>query len=171
MLGGDKMKDLVTIGQIINTHGVKGEVKVFPLTDDMKRFRKLKTIIVDEQEIEVIWCKLQTDKVILKLNGIDTMEVAEKYKTKYIKVKREDAVKLPKGRYFVVDIIGCKVVDENNKEIGNVSEVIFTGSNEVYWIKGTKDILIPALEDIVLNIDIDNKIITIKPLEVWNYED
>jgi 16S rRNA processing protein RimM len=171
MLGGDKMKDLVTIGQIINTHGVKGEVKVFPLTDDMKRFRKLKTIIVDEQEIEVIWCKLQTDKVILKLNGIDTMEAAEKYKTKYIKVKREDAVKLPKGRYFVVDIIGCKVVDENNKEIGNVSEVIFTGSNEVYWIKGTKDILIPALEDIVLNIDIDNKIITIKPLEVWNYED
>lgn len=171
MLGGDKMKDLVTIGQIINTHGVKGEIKVFPLTDDMKRFRKLKTVIVDGQEIEVIWCKLQTDKVILKLNGIDTMDAAEKYKTKYIKVKREDAVKLPKGRYFVVDIVGCKVVDENNKEIGNVSEVIFTGSNEVYWIKGTKDILIPALEDIVLNIDIDNKIITIKPLEVWNYED
>lgn len=171
MLGGDNMKDLVTIGQIINTHGVKGEIKVFPLTDDMKRFRKLKTVIVDGQEIEVIWCKLQTDKVILKLNGIDTMEAAEKYKTKYIKVKREDAIRLPKGRYFVVDIVGCKVVDENNKEIGNVSEVIFTGSNEVYWIKGTKDILIPALEDIVLNIDIDNKIITIKPLEVWNYED
>jgi 16S rRNA processing protein RimM len=165
------MKDLVTIGQIINTHGVKGEVKVFPLTDDMKRFRKLKIVVVDEQEIEVIWCKLQTDKVILKLSGIDTMEAAEKLKTKYIKVKREDAVKLPKGRYFVVDIIGCEVVDENNKEIGKVSEVIFTGSNEVYWIKGTKDILIPALEDIVLNIDIDNKIITIKPLEVWNYED
>lgn len=165
------MKEFITIGQIVNTHGVKGELKVYPLTDDIKRFRNLKTVFIDDVERTVSWCKVQTEKVILKIEGIESMDEAQKYKTKYIKVRREEAVKLPKDRYFVVDIIGCKVIDENNKEIGTVEEVIFTGSNDVYWVKGNKEVLVPVLKDIVKSIDIEKQEIIISPLEVWNYED
>lgn len=162
------MKQIMSIGQIINTHGIKGELKIYPLTDNIKRFRKLKTVYIDEQERNILWCKFQNDKVILKVEGIDTIEEAVKYKNKYITVDRKDAVKLPNGRYFVSDIINCVVFDEEGTEIGKVFDVIFTGSNEVYWIKGEKDILIPALKDIVLNIDVCNNKIIIKPLRVWN---
>jgi 16S rRNA processing protein RimM len=165
------MEEFLTIGQIINTHGVKGELKVHPLTDDIKRFKKLKTVFIETEERNVVWCKLQVDKVILKIEGIESMEDAMKCKTKYLKVKREDAAKLPEGRYFVVDIVGCKVLDENGVDLGSVGEVIFTGSNDVYWVKGKKDLLVPVLENIVKNIDIEKKEIIISPPEVWNYED
>jgi 16S rRNA processing protein RimM len=165
------MEEFLNIGQIINTHGVKGELKIYPLTDDIKRFRKLKTVYIESEERTVSWCKLQTDKVILKIEGIESIEDAMKYKTKYLKVKREEAAKLPEGRYFVVDIVGCKVIDENGVDLGNVSEVIFTGSNDVYWVKGKKDLLVPVLENIVKEIDIEKKEIIISPPEVWNYED
>lgn len=161
----------MNIGQVINTHGIKGELKVYSLSDDIKRFRKLKTVFLEDIEMNVVWCQFQGDRVILKLEGIDTIEEAERYKTKYLQVKKEDAVKLPEGRYFIADIIGCKVLDENNVEIGNVFDVIFTGSNDVYWVKGNKEVLVPALESVVIKIDINNKEIIIKPLEVWNYED
>ena len=166
------MKEEITIGQITNTHGLKGELKIFPLTDDVKRFKKLKTVLLKNEVKKVIWCKIQSDnKVILKLEDIDTIEQAEKLKTEYIRVRREDAAKLPEGRYFVVDIVGCKVVDTNGNEVGIVKEVIFTGSNEVYWVKGKKDVMVPAIKSVVENIDIGNSIITIQPVEVWNYED
>lgn len=165
------MKEELAIGQIINTHGVKGELKVHPLTDDLKRFKKLKYVLVDGLEKKVIWVKLQNDKVILKLEGIESIEEAESLKSKYLKVRREDAVKLPEGRYFVVDIVGCKVVDSNGKHIGEVKEVIFTGSNDVYWVKGEKEVLVPVIESVVKDIDIGNSVITIEPVEVWNYED
>lgn len=165
------MNEFLNIGQIINTHGVKGELKVYPLTDDIRRFRKLKAVYIDGVEKNVVWCKLQTDKVILKIEGIESLDDAMRYKTKYLQVKREEAVKLPEGRYFVVDIVGCKVIDENGIELGNVSEVIFTGSNDVYWVKGKKDLLIPVLDHIIKNIDVEKKEIIISPPEVWNYED
>lgn len=165
------MKEFLTIGQIINTHGIKGELKVHPLTDDIKRFKKLKTVFIESEERTISWCKLQVDKVILKIEGIESIDDAMKYKMKYLRVKREDAAKLPEGRYFVVDIIGCKVIDENGVDLGAVSEVIFTGSNDVYWVKGKKDLLVPVLQNIVKNIDIEKKEIIISPPEVWNYED
>lgn len=161
------MKEYITIGQIINTHGLKGELKVYPLTDDIRRFRKLKSVFIGEVEKQVIWCKLQTDRVILKLEDINSIEEAEKYKGTYIKVSRKDAVKLPEGRYFIVDIIGCTVYDEKDTEIGPVYDVIQTGSNDVYWIKGENEVLIPAIKDVVVKMDIENKKIVIKPLEEW----
>ncbi len=163
------MKDFLAVGQIINTHGVKGEVKVYPLTDDIRRFRKLKEVYIDGSIIKVLWCKLQSDKVILKLESIESIEQAQKYKNKYIEVKREDAVKLSEGEYFIADLIGCKVFDENNAELGEVYDVIQTPSNDVYWVKGTTEVLVPALKNIVSVIDVENKKIIIKPLEVWQW--
>ncbi len=161
------MKQFITVGQIINTHGLNGELKVYPLTDDIKRFRKLKKVYINEIERQVVWCKLQVDKVILKIEGIDSIEDAVKYKEKYIEVSREDAVKLPEGRYFVTDIIGCTVVDENGVDYGKIYDVIHTKNNDVYWIKEGKELLIPVLKEIVVNIDVENQKITIKPVETW----
>jgi 16S rRNA processing protein RimM len=161
------MKDFLAIGQIINTHGLHGEVKVYPLTDDIRRFRKLKEVYIDGVIVKVLWCKLQSDKVILKLEGIESIEKAQEYKDKYIEVKREDAVKLSEGEHFIADLIGCKVFDENSVELGAVYDIIQTPSNDVYWVKGTTEVLVPALKTIVSDIDVENKKIVIKPLEVW----
>lgn len=161
------MKEFMSIGQIVNTHGLKGELKIYPLTDDIKRFRKLSKIYIDGNERKVVWCKLQANLVILKLEGIETVEEAVKYKNKYLDVKREDAVKLPEGRFFVADIIGCKVLDTDNVEFGTVYDVIHTGSNDVYWVKGKEDLMVPALEKVVVKIDIENSEIIIRPLGEW----
>lgn len=161
------MKQFLAIGQIINTHGIHGELKIYPLTDDIRRFRKLERVFIDGIEKKVVWCKLQSDRVILKIEGIDTIEQAEKLKEKYIEVKREDAVKLPEGSYFIADIIGCIVYDTNGKNLGIISDVIKTGSNDVYWIKEGNELLIPALKDIVVEIDINGGKIIIKPVESW----
>jgi 16S rRNA processing protein RimM len=161
------MKEFLAIGQIINTHGLKGEIKVYPLTDDIRRFRKLTNVYIDGMLRDIIWCKLQSDKVILKIDGIDSIEQAQKYKNKYIEVKRENAVKLSEGEYFIADLIGCKVFDENDSEIGEIFDVIQTPSNDVYWIKGKTEVLVPALKTIVSSINIENRQVIIKPLEVW----
>lgn len=163
------MREYLSVGVIINTHGVNGELKVYPLTDDMKRFKKLKNVYIDGLEKKVVWCKLQTDKAILKIEGIDTMNDAYKYKNKYIDVKREDAVKLPEGRYFIADLLNCEVFDENNLYLGKIYDVIKTGSNDVYWIKGenNSEVLVPALKNIVVKIDVENSKIIIKPVDTW----
>lgn len=161
------MKEFLTVGQIINTHGLQGELKVYPLTDDIRRFRKLKKIYIDSVENTVIWCKLQSDKVILKVEGIDSIEKAQQYKDKYIEIPREEAVPLSEGEHFIADIIGCKVLDENDRELGTVYDVIQTPSNDVYWVKGNTEVLVPALKTIVSSIDVTEGIIIIKPLEVW----
>ena len=164
------MKEFLAVGQIINTHGIKGEVKVYPLTDDTRRFRKLDTVYIDGIERKVSWCKLQPDKIILKIEGIETPEDAYKFRDKYIEIKRDNAVKLEDDRYFVADIIGSKVIDENDNEIGNVFDVIVTGSNDVYWVKedGKEDVLVPALKSVIVKMDMENKLITIKPVETWS---
>ncbi|MFQ9977478.1 ribosome maturation factor RimM [Clostridium cadaveris] len=165
------MKEYMTVGQITKPHGVRGEVKVYPLTDDVRRFRKLKSCIIDDKVVEITWCKLQADRVILKLQGVDTVEDAERMRNKYIKVERKDAVKLPRNSYFIIDLIGCKVYDSEERYIGELTDVIKTGSNDVYEVKGEKEILIPALKEIVYSVDVEEKKIIIKPVGEWQDED
>ncbi|EJO5348199.1 16S rRNA processing protein RimM [Clostridium botulinum] len=164
------MKEFLAVGEIINTHGVKGEVKVYPLTDDMKRFKKLKEVFIDGEKRKILSCKLQPKNVVLKIQGIDSIEEANKYRRKLLEIKRENSIKLPEGSYFIADLMECKVIDEEGIEIGQITDVIKTGSNDVYEVKGKKEVLVPAIKDIVTDIDIENKIITIKPLEIWECE-
>lgn len=161
------MKQFLAVGQIINTHGLNGELKVYPLTDDIKRFRKLDKVLIDGVERNIVWCKLQADTVILKIEGVETLEDAHKLRNKYLEIDRENAVELPENTYFVADLIGCSVFDSNDNLLGNIYDVIKTGSNDVYWIKEGKELLIPALKDIVETVDIENKKIIIKPVELW----
>ncbi|SHE61092.1 ribosome maturation factor RimM [Clostridium fallax] len=164
-------KQLFKVGQIVNTHGIKGEVKIIPLTSDIKRFDYLDKVILEDKELNIEGVKYQKDRVILKLEGIDSIEQAEKLKNKYLLIEREEAIELPEDTYFIADLIGCKVLDTTGFEYGNITEVIQTGSNDVYWVKGNKEVLVPVLKDIVLDINIDEETITIKPIGEWMDED
>lgn len=164
-------KKLFKIGQIINTHGIKGEVKVYPLTEDVQKYKRLKTVLVGGVDMNIQGVKFQKDRVILKLEGVDTMNDAETYKQKYIEIPRESEPELPPDTYYVSDLKKCIVYDTNDKEIGRVFDVISTPNNDVYWIKQPKEVLIPVLRDIVLSVDIDEKKIVIRPVGEWQDED
>lgn len=163
------MEDFLSIGQIINTHGVYGELKIYPLTDDINRFDKLDSVYIDNQIRKVISVKKQPNKVILKLEGIDSIDDAVKYKNKFIQIPRKDSIKLKEGQYFISDIIGCSVFDENGEFLGKVYDVISTKNNDVYCIKraGEQDLLVPALKDFVIEVDIQNEKIKIRSVEKW----
>jgi 16S rRNA processing protein RimM len=164
------MKEFMTVGQITKPHGVRGEVKVVSFIDSLEDFRTLDKVSLDGQIIKITSVKLQTDRAILKIEGIDTVEAAERYRNKYLMIKREDADELPEDSYYIADLIGCAVVDTEGNDLGKVFDVIETGSNDVYWVKGEgkKEVLIPALKDIVVEVDIMNSKITIKPVNVWS---
>lgn len=164
------MKELMSVGQITKPHGVRGEVKVFSLTDSLERFRELDRAYIDDKEVNITSVKLQKDRAILKIEGIDSIEEADLYRNKYLQVKREDAIKLPEGSYYVADLMDCYVYDTDGEELGKVYDVIATGSNDVYWVKseGKEDVLIPVLKTIVEEVDIENNKIIIKPVKVWS---
>ncbi|MDD3437972.1 MAG: ribosome maturation factor RimM [Clostridiaceae bacterium] len=161
------MLEYLSIGQIINTHGLRGAVKVYPLTDDISRFKKLKEVYVEENDgivkYKVESVKFLSSAVAVKLKGIDSEEAANKLRGFYIKVDRKSAVKLPKDTYFICDLIDLEVYDEKGLLLGTVKDVLQTGSNDVYVIESSgKDILIPALKDIVKKIDLENKKILVE---------
>ena len=165
------MKKFLTIGEITKPHGIKGEVKVFPLTDDIQRFKKLKRVFIDGQEVKISYVTVGHDRAILRLEGIDSVEDAEKLRKKLLVVPREEAVRLEEDAYFIEDLKDCTVYDEEGLELGKVAEVIQTGANDVYWIKKPKELLIPAIRDVVLSVDVEAEKIIIKPIRVWSDED
>ena len=165
------MRDILRVGKIVNTHGLKGEVKVIALTDDPKRYNDLDFVLIDGVERKIQGCKFQKDRVIVKIEGIDSIEEAEKYKNKYMEIPREYAVPLEEDTYYIADIIGCNVYDAEGKSLGEVYDVIQTKNNDVYWIRKPKELLIPVLLDIVTDIDVENRKITIKPVGEWQDED
>ena len=169
------MKEYLEVGKIVNTSGLKGLLKVSPLTDDITRFEDLETVYIQKSkdllEFKIQEVKYNKNMVLLKLAGIDDIEEAEKYKNFYIKINRKDAVELEDDSYFIVDIIGCEVFTDENKELGKVVDVFQTGSNDVYTVKNEdgKEILIPAIADVIKNIDIKNKKIVVHLIEglIW----
>lgn len=165
------MRDILRVGKIVNTHGLKGEVKVIALTDNPKRYNDLDFVLIDGVERKIQGCKFQKDRVIVKIEGIDSIEEAEKYKNKYMEIPREYAVPLEEDTYYIADIIGCNVYDTSGKSLGEVYDVIQTKNNDVYWIRKPKELLIPVLLEIVTDINIDNRKIIIKPVGEWQDED
>jgi 16S rRNA processing protein RimM len=165
------MVEYFKIGQISSAHGVRGEVKVYPLTDNIKRFSKLKTVLMESngeyKEVAVGTVKYINDFVIIKLAGIETMNDALKLKNQYVYIHRDNAVKLPKDSYFISDLIGMEVFTEESKLLGMLSNVISTGSNDVYEVKGQdgKLILLPAIGEVILEVDVANKKMLVKLLE------
>ena len=165
------MTDFFTVGQIVNTHGIKGEVKVMVLTDDANNFKRYGKVLVKEEWKKIEGVKFQKDRVILKLEGINDMNTAEEYKQQYLMVSREDEPELPDDMYYITDIIGSDVVDTEGNELGKIYDVIQTKNNDVYWIRKPKELLIPVLEDIVLEINVEEKKVIIEPVRQWLDED
>ena len=165
------MEDFLRLGVVTTAHGVKGELKVFPTTDDMNRFKKLKSLYVEKKnerkEFKISGVKFFKQFVLLKLEGIDTMDDALLYKDADLLVDRKHAVRLEKDEYFITDLIGLDVFDENNIKIGILKEVYPTGANDVYEIETSVDktFLLPAIKDCILDVDIKNKKMTVHILE------
>ena len=154
------MEDLLQVGVITSPHGLKGEVKVFPTTDDVQRFKKLKEVILDTGKesikLEIMGVKFFKNLVILKFKGLDDINEVEQYRQKSLLIRREQSAPLKEGEYFITDLIGLQVFTEDGKEFGVLADVMQTGANDVYIIKTleAKEVLIPAIKDCVLNIDI-----------------
>lgn len=165
------MRDILRVGKIVNTHGLKGEMKVIALTDDPKRYNDLEFVLLDGKEVKIESRKFQKDRVILKLEGINSIEEVEKLKNKYLEIPREYAVELEEDTYFIADLIGCRVFDTEGKDLGEIFDVLQTKNNDVYWIKKPKELLIPVLLEIVLDINIEDRKIIIKPVGEWQDED
>ncbi len=147
------------MGAITQTHGLRGEVKVFPTTDDAKRFKKLKEVILDtgkeKKVLEIEGVKFFKQFVILKFKGFDDINDIERYKGKSLYVTRENAVKLKKDEYFIADLIGIQIYDENDGYMGILKDVIVTGANDVYDIalENGRRLLLPAIRQCVLAVD------------------
>ena len=165
------MEDLLQVGAITSTHGVRGEVKVFPTTDDAKRFSKLKEVELETKDgtttLHIKGVKYFKQFVILKFEEYDSLNDVEAIKGRKLFVTRKNAVKLQKNEYFIADLIGLKVIDEEKSIEGTVDDVIQTGANDVYDItlSDGRNLLLPAIKDCVLNVDMENKVITIHILE------
>lgn len=155
------MEQLLQVGVISSTHGIKGEVKVFPTTDDVSRFKKLKQVILDtgkeQLTLDVQGVKFFKQFAIVKFKGIDNINDVEKYKGKRLLVDRKDAVKLQKDEYFVADLIGLTVFTEDGLQFGTLKDVLETGANEVYIVESPEhgEVLIPAIKQCILDVDIE----------------
>lgn len=157
------MENLMEIGQIVNTYGIKGFVKVVPFTDNINRFEDLKTVYVETKKglenFEIEEVKYAKNTVLLKLKGIDDINIAEKYKNCYIKISRENAVKLPEDTYFIIDLLDIQVYTDEDIYLGNIIDVYPTGSNDIYVVKNEegKQVLLPAIGEVIKTVDIQNK--------------
>ena len=155
------MEKLLRVGVITSTHGVRGEVKVFPTTDDPQRFKKLKKVIMDtgkeQMDLEIASVKFFKNMVILKFKEFDNINDVEKYKQADLLVTREHAVKLKPGEYFIADLIGLKGISDEGEDLGELTDVIQTGANDVYVFSkaGTPDLLVPKIPDCVKEIDLE----------------
>lgn len=165
------MEAFFKVGIITSTHGLKGEVKVFPTTDDVKRFKRLKQVILDngkeQRDLEVESVKFFKQFVILKFKGMDSINDVETFRKCELLVDRAHAVRLSKDEYFIADLEGLKVIDENNIEIGVLKEVMETGANDVYVIElnDGRELLLPAIKQCVLEVDVETGFIKIHILE------
>ena len=159
------------MGIITSPHGVRGEVKVYPTTDDVRRFKRLKEIILDTGKerlnLEIESVKFVKQFAVLKFKGYDNINDVEKFRQKSLLVARENAVRLKRDEYFIADLMGLKVLDEEEQEIGVLRQVIETGANDVYVIdmKDGRELLLSAIKQCVLEVDVEAGFIKIHILE------
>ena len=161
------MEQLLRVGVISSTQGVRGEVKVYPTTDDVNRFKKLEKVVLDTGreyiDLEISGVKFFKNLVILKFKGIDNINDIEKYKGKDLLVHREDAVALEENENYVADLIDLKVVTDDGKVLGYLTEVMETGANDVYVVETEdgQELLLPAIRDCILDVDLDEEVMTV----------
>ena len=167
----ENMEQFLRVGVISSTHGIRGEVKVYPTTDDPERFLDLDEVILDtgreHKILEIEGVKFFKNQVILKFKGYDNINDIEKYLKKDLLVDREHAVELGENENFIADLIDMEVVTDEGKVLGTLTDVIETGANDVYAVKTPegKEILLPAIRDCILDVYVDEKRMTVHVME------
>ena len=165
------MEDMLRVGVISSTHGVRGEVKVFPTTDDPARFEELETVLLDtgkeKVELEIAGVKFFKNMVILKFKGYDSINSVERYRGRDVWVTRKQAAPLGEDENFVADLIGLAVVTDGGETLGTMKDVMFTGANDVYVVErgNGKELLLPAIKDCILDVDLENGVMTVHVLD------
>lgn len=169
------MDDFITIGQIVRALGIKGELKIKPLTDDSRRYKALKLVYIKNKPYKIEGSRIDGDSVCLKLSGIDDRNTAETFKDEYIEIDRINAVPLEEGSYFIADIVGCKLFADDGDEIGKVTDVSQYGSADVFTVcDGKRTVRFPFLKKMIVRVDVEAGIIVVKRSvldEVSVYED
>ncbi len=161
------MTKYLEIGQIVNTFGIKGMVKVKPFTDDIKRFDKLKKVYIENKngrkEYEIEEIKYHKEMVLIKFKGIENPEDANLLRESYLTVDRDSEEPLEEGTYYIVDMIGLEVETEEGEKLGSLVDIFNTGSNDIYVVKNElgKQILLPAIKDVIKKIDMEKRKITV----------
>ena len=153
------MDEKMELGKIVNTFGLKGELKVYPYVDYIP---KVKNIYINGKQMEVEKARNQKNIVVIKLKGIDTIEQAEELKNTMLEMDRVDAPKLPNGTYYINDLIGFDVYTDEGKLVGKLDDIFTTGANDVYQVG---EILLPAIKDVIKQIDTENKKIVVHILK------
>ena len=161
------MEDLLKVGVITTTHGVRGEIKVFPTTDDAERFLELEYVLLDTgrelRRLDIKNVRFFKNLVILKFDGIDNINDIEKYKGKDLWIPREEAPELGEDEYYIGDLQGLKVVLEDGTEFGTLRDVMETGANDVYIIDSNEhgEVLLPAIKECILDVDLEKNTMTV----------
>lgn len=165
------MQDILRVGAVTTTHGIAGEVKVFPTTDDPKRFKKLKSVLLDTghgmQELEIVQVKFFKNMVILKFKDHNKIEDVMSFKGKDLYVPRDKAVKLEENENFIADLIGMTVYEEDGSCLGTLTDVLQTGANDVYVVElnDGREVLIPAIRQCILDVDVEAATMKVHLLE------
>ena len=165
------MEEMLRVGVISSTHGVRGEVKVYPTTDDPERFLDLDEVTLDAGREQIVLeiqnVKFFKNMVILKFKGYDNINDIEKYKGRDLLIHRDQAVELEEDEYFVTDLIGLKVEAEDGTVLGELKEVMPTGANDVYIVRqeNGKELLLPAIKDCILDVDLEQGIMKIHVMD------
>lgn len=159
--------DFITIGKIIAPHGVRGDVRIYPITDFPDRFLDMDECYIDKKKFTITSARFHKQFVLMTFEGIKDRNAAELLVQKEVQVKHEDLVPLPEGRYYIFDIIGLTVYDTENNELGILSDVLQPGSNDVYVVdqEDGKQLLLPAIKDVIIQVDIENKKMVVNPPE------
>lgn len=161
------MQDFLEIGQIVNTFGIKGMVKIKPFTDDIRRFDDLKKVYIENnksrKEYEIEEVKYHKEMVLIKFKGVETVKQAELLRNYYLKVKREDEPELDDGTFYIVDLLGLEVYSDEGNLLGKLEDIYNTGSNDIYVVKNElgKQLLLPAISDVIKDINLDEKRIVV----------
>ncbi len=158
------MKEFLDCGQITNTHGIQGEVRIVPWADSPDFLRQFSTLYVDGAPKKVLSARVHKGSVIAKLDGVDTVEGAMLLKGKTVQLRRADA-KLPEGAFFLADIIGLDVVDEAGEKLGTLKEVLSPSRQQVYVVAGEREILIPAVPEFILETNIEGGYLKVRLIE------
>ena len=165
------MQDFLEIGQIVNTFGIKGMVKIKPFTDDIRRFDDLKKVYIENnksrKEYEIEEVKYHKEMVLIKFKGVETVEQAELLRNYYLKVKREDEPELDDGTFYIVDLLGLEVYSDEGNLLGKLEDIYNTGSNDIYVVKDNlgKQVLLPAIKEVIKQVDLENKKIIVHILK------